>query len=90
MNKNLTIECNYEIWVMDKEELNENPIIWLLNLLILFTNNNIQYKIIKNKYHNPYNIILKGKYLNIEKIFIDINYIDKFKFEEIINYKIIK
>jgi len=75
-NKVITFE--YELWCIDKEELGEEPIVWLLEWLLKLTRNNITYKIIKTEHGQPPHIIeLRGKYNTIKKLLVEEKYIEK-------------
>ncbi len=87
LNQNIKIMNNkinfeYEIYLLSKEELGEEPIYWLLNLLKKFTNNKISYTVKTydvEKYRGlpPYSILLSGEYEDIRRILIEEGYLNE-------------
>ncbi len=70
---NKVVKYDYELWVLNEAELNEEPVYWLLKLLERLTKNNITY-IIEKGVMGQYIITMRGKYKSIKSTLIKYEY----------------
>lgn len=83
------ISYDYEVWVLDENEVGENPGIYYLELLKEFSGAGISYEIVPG-YNFPYLIKLRGESESIKDILVSRNYISAVEFDDDIKRYIIK